>query len=115
MSHRGAENAEIRIKIRIRKRAATDEHRLTQIMSENTSKWKCRGCGCTNERACKGGCSWAEKNLCDQCLHTAENFTKAEVQMVVFGLRKALSCRGLSPEHREAARRTLRRMELVLP
>ncbi|HEY0075554.1 MAG TPA: hypothetical protein VGB77_15760 [Abditibacteriaceae bacterium] len=27
----------------------------------------CRVCGCTNEAACNGGCSWAEPNLCSEC------------------------------------------------
>ncbi len=28
---------------------------------------KCRVCGCTEERACVGGCSWAEVDLCSTC------------------------------------------------
>jgi hypothetical protein len=27
----------------------------------------CRVCGCTDERACPGGCVWAEPNLCSRC------------------------------------------------
>ncbi len=27
----------------------------------------CRVCGCTDEAACAGGCSWAEPGLCSQC------------------------------------------------
>lgn len=27
----------------------------------------CRVCGCTDERACEGGCSWVEPDLCSQC------------------------------------------------
>jgi hypothetical protein len=27
----------------------------------------CRGCGCSDERACPGGCVWAEPNLCSRC------------------------------------------------
>ena len=27
----------------------------------------CRRCGCTDEVACPGGCSWAEKGLCSTC------------------------------------------------
>lgn len=29
--------------------------------------WQCRRCGCTDARACPGGCSWVEKNLCSRC------------------------------------------------
>jgi len=28
---------------------------------------QCRVCGCTNERACPGGCHWVEFDLCSQC------------------------------------------------
>ena len=27
----------------------------------------CRGCGCTDERACPEGCSWVEPDLCSEC------------------------------------------------
>jgi hypothetical protein len=27
----------------------------------------CRVCGCSDERACPGGCVWAEPNLCSRC------------------------------------------------
>jgi hypothetical protein len=27
----------------------------------------CRVCGCTDERACPGGCSWVEEDLCSAC------------------------------------------------
>jgi hypothetical protein len=27
----------------------------------------CRKCGCTQEDACPGGCSWAAENLCSSC------------------------------------------------
>lgn len=29
--------------------------------------WRCKECGCTNDRACPGGCSWVEPNLCSAC------------------------------------------------
>jgi DNA polymerase III sliding clamp (beta) subunit (PCNA family) len=28
----------------------------------------CRKCGCTDARACKGGCYWVEPDLCNQCV-----------------------------------------------
>jgi len=28
---------------------------------------KCRKCGCTDDRACLGGCCWVEWDLCNQC------------------------------------------------
>ena len=27
----------------------------------------CRGCGCTDDRACPGGCWWVEPDLCSSC------------------------------------------------
>ena len=27
----------------------------------------CRGCGCTDSAACKGGCWWVEADLCSSC------------------------------------------------
>jgi hypothetical protein len=27
----------------------------------------CRECGCTDDRACVGGCSWIEADLCSAC------------------------------------------------
>lgn len=28
---------------------------------------RCRSCGCVDERACPGGCSWATSDLCSRC------------------------------------------------
>ena len=28
---------------------------------------RCRVCGCTDRRACPGGCSWVEADLCSVC------------------------------------------------
>jgi hypothetical protein len=35
---------------------------------------RCRVCGCTDDRACEGGCSWIEADLCSACVETAERF-----------------------------------------
>jgi len=29
----------------------------------------CRACGCTQDRACEGGCGWAKADLCTACAH----------------------------------------------
>jgi hypothetical protein len=29
---------------------------------------QCRGCGCTDDFACDGGCHWVEDDLCSACL-----------------------------------------------
>lgn len=31
------------------------------------SQQKCRVCGCTQNRACPGGCHWVEEDLCSSC------------------------------------------------
>ena len=36
----------------------------TEIDSDIAS---CRICGCTDEVACEGGCSWVEDDLCSEC------------------------------------------------
>ena len=28
---------------------------------------KCKYCGCTDDHACEGGCSWVAKNVCSKC------------------------------------------------
>lgn len=35
--------------------------------SESETERACRECGCTDDRACPGGCSWAEPDLCSAC------------------------------------------------
>lgn len=32
----------------------------------------CRKCGCDDDRACDGGCSWVEEDLCSSCAEEAE-------------------------------------------
>lgn len=32
-----------------------------------TADWVCTGCGCTEERACIGGCCWVGDRLCSTC------------------------------------------------
>lgn len=33
----------------------------------------CSGCGCTEEKACEGGCSWIALDLCSQCVNARSN------------------------------------------
>lgn len=41
--------------------------KLNEIDKE-FEKQKCMCCGCDDEHACVGGCSWVKKNVCSQCL-----------------------------------------------
>lgn len=53
-----------------RAREATDEEALRAARIATAIEGGvpfCRVCGCTDERACPGGCIWAESNLCSRC------------------------------------------------
>lgn len=39
-----------------------------QPMAEGVAKRTCRVCGCTDDQACEGGCSWVEEDLCSKCV-----------------------------------------------
>jgi hypothetical protein len=46
-------------------------------MTEEIEGTKCRVCGCTNEQACPGGCSWVEPDLCSACAPAAHSIIRA--------------------------------------
>jgi hypothetical protein len=35
--------------------------------SDVTDSWRCKACGCSNARACPGGCFWVDDNKCSRC------------------------------------------------
>lgn len=35
---------------------------------ELTTEQTCRICGCTDARACEGGCSWLLRGICSKCI-----------------------------------------------
>lgn len=39
----------------------------------------CRVCGCTDDRACDGGCSWVDLDLCSACIEHAGEMTAGVV------------------------------------
>lgn len=39
----------------------------SDVISKSTSISTCRICGCTDDHACKGGCSWISPDLCSKC------------------------------------------------
>ena len=41
------------------------ERRMRKVKKE--SPRKCRVCGCTDNKACPGGCYWVEDDLCSRC------------------------------------------------
>lgn len=36
---------------------------------KRTGEAPCRVCGCTNDRACDGGCYWSQPDLCSSCAY----------------------------------------------
>jgi len=43
---------------------------------ETEEKQKCRVCGCTDEKACEGGCHWVAFDLCNVCQAWREEKSK---------------------------------------
>lgn len=39
---------------------------------------QCRLCGCTDERACPGGCWWVRDDLCSSCWDLETPYSAAE-------------------------------------
>ena len=37
---------------------------------------KCRVCGCIDDQACEGGCTWVEPDLCSKCAANIEESKK---------------------------------------
>lgn len=35
--------------------------------------WRCVHCGCSNDRACPGGCCWVAPNKCSNCFDSDGN------------------------------------------
>ena len=40
---------------------------LRQIDNALEISMKCKYCGCTDDNACEGGCSWVAKDVCSKC------------------------------------------------
>lgn len=47
--------------------AGAFEFALSALAAELAQEAYCRICGCTQLRACPGGCSWVEPDLCSAC------------------------------------------------
>lgn len=47
--------------------AVSEETAMRTATTETESVRRCRGCGCTQDRACPGGCYWVEWDLCSAC------------------------------------------------
>jgi hypothetical protein len=47
---------------------------------------KCKICGCSDNKACEGGCSWVEPNLCSNC--EEKRYSQNERAKEIVGLRR---------------------------
>lgn len=45
---------------------------LSFSFDEESVVKRCRVCGCTEDRACEGGCHWVEDDLCSACVEGGE-------------------------------------------
>lgn len=50
-----------------RERAALRMRDIYRSRLEELDGTSCRACGCTENNACDGGCTWAEEDLCSRC------------------------------------------------
>ena len=46
----------------------------------------CRVCGCTDDRACDGGCWWVQPDLCSACVGRLEPDEAHKVRAAALGL-----------------------------
>ena len=44
-----------------------DDETLWGVPDPTTEVRTCRVCGCTDNRACPGGCHWVAEDFCSQC------------------------------------------------
>ena len=52
------------------------------MTNKEDRKQKCKVCGCTEDKACKGGCEWVRFDLCSGCLEK-ERLVKVVEGMVL--------------------------------
>lgn len=52
-----------------RERARTQDQEIAALRAQDVAAGsrQCRVCGCTQNVACPGGCSWVEDDLCSEC------------------------------------------------
>lgn len=55
--------------------------------SERAAPMACGGCGCTDEKACPGGCEWIQPRLCSVC---AADLHPLIVYQILFGHQLAM-------------------------
>jgi hypothetical protein len=56
---------------------------------------KCVGCGCTDERACDGECSWAMDGICTRCISIYSRVNEHLILLARDQLRVAQKVKGV--------------------
>jgi ParB/RepB/Spo0J family partition protein len=52
------------------------------IIAERSKESTCRKCGCTDSRACEGGCTWTDPDLCSACAAKGEKPKTAKGKLI---------------------------------
>ena len=50
----------------------------------------CRVCGCTQDRACDGGCSWVDDDLCSSCAVESVEITDAGLELIAESMAESM-------------------------
>lgn len=58
------------------KKQPSPKHELPIWGNNKSTNQKCKYCGCTQERACRGGCYWIYENVCSECEEKFNNDPK---------------------------------------
>lgn len=59
--------AEVAAQIREKKKARKAGKKAAPKRARRSKAGTCRECGCTDDEACEGGCTWVEPDLCSAC------------------------------------------------
>lgn len=57
-------------------RAATRGHRALPTRPRFRARHVCIGCGCTDDQACHGGCSWTQPGICSRCADRTDDLLR---------------------------------------
>lgn len=52
--------------------AKVDRSVRRKLLDGMSRRLECLGCGCTEERACEGGCAWHQPGICTTCARFAD-------------------------------------------
>lgn len=67
----------------------------------------CRVCGCTDDHACEGGCSWIENDLCSKCAEEIEQNPNDDLEQSETKVDKASEEESVNQDWHSGAERLL--------